>query len=140
MEDEKGAVDEIQRQIDERREIILEHADSLGQGEEMMEWAIEDEIKDDWQWLEDTASDDLSRLEHDFADLQPRNRTEWDNDTWAERRHDFQRYFNFLFIGLPWLFIDALFQFYNILISAFDMNFWSGGNLLLVFYTFVSLF
>ena len=100
-------------------------------------WAMEDDLKDDWSWVEN----EYSHLETDFENNLP-DWDEWNDETWSERHHNssFRWFIRFLFTGIPWLIIDTIYQLINIGENVVGNKMWAGGNLFLMFNTAVSLF
>lgn len=100
-----------------------------------LEWAVEDEFHDDWEWIEN----EYEEFEHDIEE---------DLDDWGIEgedlngniEHDAGVFWRLVTITGPWLFFDIIFQWWNLEKNMLKDYMWAGGNYFLLFNTAVSLF
>ena len=103
---------------------------------EELEWAIEHEVQDDWDYVHDNGEEFYNGITDDYQSYD--YSWEYDDDitdNWYGRMYIV--YMQFAFIAGPWGFVDFFFIFMNIKTNAIANKMWAGGNWLLMFNTFV---
>ena len=98
---------------------------------------VQDTANEGWSWF----SQEIHESEHEIEDeLAGFGSTEWKEENWHQRMTHFQFVCRFLFLGLPWLFLDTVFQVVNILVNTLANHFWGDGNVILIANTLISLY